>query len=65
MAIVGQECVQVRKDAKCIRFVDVVKNAVYEDEIEALSRFNRILRHIRDNEGTFVALARIFRYTAH
>ena len=37
MAIVGQECVQVRKDTKCIRFVDVVKNAVYEDEIEALS----------------------------
>jgi len=60
MAIVGQECVQVRKDTKCIWFVEVVKNAVYEDEIEALSRFNRILRHVRDNECTFVALARIF-----
>src|SRR5262249_47741064 len=60
MAIVGQEGVQVRKDTQCIRCVDVVQNAVDEDEIEALSRFNRILRHIRDNEGTFVALARIF-----
>lgn len=49
----------MRKDANYRRLINVVKNAVYEDEVK-VSVFTRIRGYVRNNKLTLVSLAGIF-----